>query len=93
MQQLICASATKVKLSFSTFGNKQYESSLLKLLKGITKFKLKTKDLYKLIIDFKGNYDEEFHNYLQKQLGDKFDIDREEETPMFGFINGIFTLL
>ena len=93
LQQIICAYANKVKLSFSTFGNKQYQSSLVKLLKRVIKFKPKVNDLYKLIIGFKEDFDIDFHDYLKKHLGDKFDIDSEEGSPLFGFVDGIFTLL
>ena len=93
LQQIICAYANKVKLSFSTFGNKQYQSSLIRLLKSVIQFKPKVKDLYNMIAEFKGSCDEEFHECLKRHLGDKFDIDSEESAPMFGFVNGIFTLL
>ncbi len=44
------------------------------------------------MIDFEGDNDEEFHEYLKEQLGDEFDIDRDE-SPQYAFINGIYTLL
>ena len=92
LQQLICSNANKVKLSFSTFGNQNYRNSLIRLLKAVVKYKPKVNDLYKLMIGFKGNIDEEFHEYLKEQLGDKFDIDRDV-SPQYAFINGIYTLL
>lgn len=92
LQQLICSNANKVNLSFSTFGNQNYRNSLIRLLKAVVKYKPKVNDLYKLMIGFKGNIDEEFHEYLKEQLGDKFDIDRDV-SPQYAFINGIYTLL
>ena len=74
LQQLICAKANNVKLSYSTFGDKNYYNSLNKLLKTVIEKNPKVSDLYKLIINFKGKYDSEFHKYLKKELGDKFDM-------------------
>jgi hypothetical protein len=74
MQQLICAKANNVKLSFSTFGNENYCNSLRELLKTIIKKKPKVMDLWKLIINFKGNKNEAFHDYLKNELGNEFYI-------------------
>ena len=74
LQQLICSKANNVKLSYSTFGNQQYYNSLIKLLKTVIQKKPKVSDLYKLIINFKGEYDREFHKYLKKELGNEFYI-------------------
>ena len=92
LQQLVCAEANNVKLSFSTFGNENYKNDLIKLLKSVIKYKPKVKDLFKLIIDFKGNNDEKFHEYLKGELGDEFYLDKDI-SPMYGFIDGIFSLI
>ena len=39
------------------------------------KFTPKVSDLYKLIIEFKGTRDKEFHNYLKEKLGNEFNMD------------------
>ncbi len=75
LQQLICAKANNVKLSFSTFGKESYGNSLKELLKCIIKYKPIVEDLWKLIINFKGNIHEEFHDYLKNELGNEFYID------------------
>ena len=77
LQQLICAKANNVKLSFSTFGNQKYAEDLKRLIKSIIKNTPKVCDLYKLIIDFRGKNDEDFHLYLKKFLGDRFDINKD----------------
>ena len=75
LQQLICAKANNVKLSFSTFGNEDYGYSLKELLICVIKLKPKVSDLWKLIYNFKGYYnDEDFHKYLKKELGSEFYI-------------------
>ena len=92
LQQLVCAKANNIKLSFSTFGNENYKNNLIKLLKTVIKFRPKVNDLFKLIIDFKGDDDEDFHMYLKKELGDEFNIEKDE-CPLYGFVDGIFTLI
>ena len=42
------------------------------------KFTPKVCDLYKLIIEFKGTRDKEFHKYLKEKLGDEFYMDDDE---------------
>ena len=74
LQQLICAKANNVKLSFSTFGKEYYCNSLKELLKAVIKHKPKVLDLWKLISNFNGNQNEEFHNYLKQELGNEFYI-------------------
>ena len=74
MQQIICAKANDIKLSFSTFGKENYRNSLKELLKCIINYVPRVCDLWKLIINFKGNSDEEFHRYLKKELGNEFYI-------------------
>ncbi len=74
LQQLMCAKANNVKLSFSTFGKESYGNSLKELLKTIINCKPKVKDLWNLIINFKGKTDEEFHDCLEKELGNEFYI-------------------
>ena len=92
LQQLVCAKSNNIKLSFSTFGNETYKYNLIKLLKAVIKCRPKVNDLFKLIIDFKGDNDEEFHMYLKKELGDEFNIEGDK-CPMYGFIDGIYTLI
>ena len=75
LQQLICAKSQNIKLSYSTFGDQNYKDQLEKLLNAVIEFTPKVCDLYKLIIDFKGNTDKEFHKYLKEKLGDEFNID------------------
>ena len=72
LQQLICAKVNNVKLSFSTFGNENYCNSLKKLFNSVIEYTPKVSDLWELIINFKGNSDEEFHKYLKQQLGNEF---------------------
>jgi hypothetical protein len=74
LQQLICAKVNNVKLSFSTFGNENYYYSLKKLFNSVIEYTPKVSDLWELIINFKGNSDEEFHKYLKQQLGNEFYI-------------------
>ena len=40
-------------------------------------------DLYKLIIDFKGKYDKEFHKYLKEKLGDEFNMEEDVEDVIY----------
>lgn len=75
LQQLICAKSNNVKLSFSTFGKEKYCNSLKELLKAVIKFKPKVSDLFNMIINFNGNRNEDFHEYLKKQLGNEFYIE------------------
>ena len=75
LQQLVSAKANHVKLSYSTFGNQNYYNSLKKIFNCVIKNKPKICDLYKLIIEFKGKKDEEFHKYLKEKLGDELYID------------------
>ena len=77
LQQLVCAKANGVKLSYSTFGDDNYKNKLVKLLNAVIKNTPKVCDLYKLIIDFKGERDKEFHKYLKEKLGDEFYMDEE----------------
>ena len=72
LQQLLCAKANDVKLSFSAFGKEKYCNDLKELLKCIIKCRPKVSDLWELIIKFKGNNDEEFHEYLKQKLGNEF---------------------
>ena len=74
LQQILCAKANNVKLSFSTFGKPDYAESLKELLKSIIKCKPKVCDLWELIYNFNGYNDEEFHCYLKKELGNEFYI-------------------
>ncbi len=74
LQQLICAKVNNVKLSFSTFGNENYYYSLKKLFNSVIEYTPKVSDLWELLINFKGNSDEEFHKYLKQQLGNEFYI-------------------
>ena len=74
LQQLVSAKANDVQISFSTFGKQDYCDSLKEFLICIIKCKPKVKDLWKLIINFNGNTDEEFHQYLKNQLGNEFYI-------------------
>ena len=92
LQQLICAKANNVKLSFSTFGKEKYAKDLERLIKNVIKNKPRVCDLYKLIVDFDGNDDEQFHDYLKKHLGENFDIDKDV-MPMYSFLGGIQTLV
>ena len=73
-QQLICAKVNNVKLSFSTFGKEDYCNSLKQLLNSVIKYTPKVSDLWELLINFRGNSDEEFHKYLKQQLGNEFYI-------------------
>jgi len=75
LQQLICAKSNNVKLSFSTFGKEKYCNSLKELLKAVIKFKPKVSDLFNMIINFDGNNNEQFHEYLKTQLGNEFNIE------------------
>ena len=75
LQQLVCDKYNNVKLSYSTFGDSNYKSKLEKLLMAVIKYTPKVCDLYKLIIEFKGTRDKEFHKYLKDKLGDEFNID------------------
>jgi len=75
LQQLICAKSNNVKLSFSTFGKEKYCNSLKELLNAVIKFKPKVSDLFNMIINFDGNSNEEFHEYLKTQLGNEFNIE------------------
>ena len=83
MQQLICAKANEVKLSYSTFGNENYKKNLERLLNAVIKYTPKVCDLYKLIIDFKGKYDKEFHKYLKEKLGDEFNMDEQMDDLIY----------
>ena len=83
IQQLICAKANGIKLSYSTFGDQNYKNKLEKLLKAIIKYSPKVCDLYKLIIDFKGTRDKEFHKYLKEKLGDEFKMDDEIDDVIY----------
>ena len=83
LQQLICAKANNIKLSYSTFGDEKYKKQLEKLLKAAIKYSPKVCDLYKLIIDFKGTRDKEFHEYLKEKLGDKFNMDEEIDDMIY----------
>ena len=74
LQQLVSAKCNNVKLSYSTFGDQNYFNSLKKLLNAVIRYTPKVGDLYKLIIDFKGSRDKEFHKYLKEKLGDEFNI-------------------
>ena len=76
LQQLVSAKANHVKLSYSTFGNQNYYNSLKKLFIYVIQHKPKICDLYKLIIEFKGKKDEEFHKYLKEKLGNEFYLDK-----------------
>lgn len=75
LQQICCAKCNGVKLSYSTFGDNNYKNILEKLFKAVMKFTPKVCDLYKLIIEFKGTRDREFHKYLKEKLGDEFYMD------------------
>ena len=75
MQQIACAKCAGVKLSYSTFGDKNYKNKLEKLFNAVIKFTPKVSDLYKLITEFKGARDKEFHNYLKEKLGNEFNMD------------------
>ena len=79
LQQLVCGKASGVKLSYSTFGDKNYKNKLEKLFNAVLKYTPKVCDLYKLIIGFKGNYDDEFHKYLKEKLGDSFYMEEDVE--------------
>ena len=72
LQQIICAKANNVKLSFSAFGKEAYCESLKELWKSVIKLKPKVSDLWELINNFNGDDDEEFHQYLKKELGKEF---------------------
>ena len=54
----------------------------------VIKYTPKVCDLYKLIIEFKGTRDKEFHKYLKDKLGDEFNIDEYQDID-----NNIFNLL
>ena len=75
LQQICCAKSNGVKLSYSTFGDNNYKNKLEKLFKAVLEFTPKVCDLYKLIIEFKGTRDREFHKYLKEKLGDEFYMD------------------
>ena len=75
LQQLVSAKVNNVKLSYSTFGDQYYYNSLNKLFNCVIKSKPRISDLYKLIIEFKGQRDSEFHKYLKEKLGDEFYMD------------------
>ena len=75
LQQICCAKCNGVKLSYSTFGDNNYKNKLEQLFKAVIKFTPKVCDLYKLIIEFKGTRDKEFHKYLKEKLGDEFYMD------------------
>ena len=60
--------------SFSTFGKEDYCNSLKQLLNSVIKYTPKVSDLWELLINFRGNSDEEFHKYLKQQLGNEFYI-------------------
>ena len=83
LQQLICAKANEVKLSYSTFGNEKYKKNLERLLNAVIEYTPKVCDLYKLIIDFKGKYDKEFHKYLKEKLGDEFNMDEQMDDLIY----------
>ena len=72
LQQLICAKSNHVKLFFSTFGKADYQNSLNLLFRSVIQFKPKVSDLWNLIIQFKGNKDDDFHLYLKEKLGNEF---------------------
>ena len=72
---MVSAKVNKVKLSYSTFGDQYYCNKLIKLFNCVIKCKPKIGDLYKLIIEFKGKTDREFHKYLKEKLGDEFYMD------------------
>ena len=55
--------------------NKLNKNKLEKLLQAVIKYTPKVCDLYKLIIEFKGTRDKEFHKYLKDKLADEFNID------------------
>ena len=74
---LVYAKSNNVKLSYSTFGDQNYKNKLEKLLSAVIKYTPKVCDLYKLLIDFKGNTDKEFHKYLKEKLGDEFYMEEE----------------
>ena len=75
LQQLVSAKVNNVKLSYSTFGDQYYYNSLIKFFNCVINSKPKISDLYKLIIEFKGKRDAEFHKYLKEKLGDEFYMD------------------
>ena len=77
LQQIVCAKSNGIKLAYSTFGDKNYKNKLEKLLNAVIKYTPKVCDLYKLIIDFKGKRDKEFHKYLKEKLGDEFIMEEE----------------
>jgi len=75
LQQIVSAKVNHVKLSYSTFGDQYYYKSLIKLFNCVIESKPKINDLYKLIIEFKGRGDAQFHKYLKEKLGDEFYLD------------------
>ena len=75
LQQLVCAKCNNVILSYSTFGDNNYKNKLEKLLKAVIKYTPKVCDLYKLIIEFKGTRDKDFHKYLKDKFRDEFNRD------------------
>ena len=83
LQQLVCGKACGVKLSYSTFGDQKYKNKLEKLFKAVLEYTPKVCDLYKLIIDFKGKYDKEFHKYLKEKLGDEFNMEEDAEDVIY----------
>ena len=72
LQQIVCAKANDVKLYYSTFNKENYCNSLKELYQTVIKLRPRVCDLWKLIINFKGNDDEDFHEYLKKELGNEF---------------------
>lgn len=72
LQQIICSKANDVKLSFSTFGKENECNSFKELFNAVIKYKPKVCDLWKLISNFHGDTDEEFHQYLKEELGNDF---------------------
>jgi len=83
LQQLVCGKANGVRLSYSTFGDQRYKNKLEKLFNAVLKYTPKVCDLYKLIIDFKGDYDREFHEYLKEKLGDEFNMEEDAEDVLY----------
>ena len=72
LQQIICAKANDVKLTFSTFGKQDYGESLKELYNHVIQYCPKVSDLWKIIDNFEGYDDEEFHTYLKKIFGKEF---------------------
>ena len=86
LQQIVCGKANGVRLSYSTFGDQRYKNKLEKLFNAVLKYTPKVCDLYKLIIDFKGEYDREFHKYLKEKLGDEFNMEEDAEDVLYKLI-------